>query len=84
MRPADKAWAALGLGILIYDLFAPRGETLSEACDRYRVKHPVITHLVLIAVSAHLARIVPPRYDALHGFDVVKVRWQDRRTDVAR
>ena len=35
MRAADKAWVTLAVGILAYEIAAPRGELMSEGMDRY-------------------------------------------------
>jgi hypothetical protein len=41
-------------------------ELLSEAVDRYRAKHPIITHLTVIYLAGHLTRRWPQRFDPLH------------------
>lgn len=70
MRPADRAWLAIGAGVLGYEALASRRrhdwELLSEACDRYRLRHPVIVYGLIIYLAAHLARIVPAPLDPLH------------------
>lgn len=66
MRHGDYAWAALGAGILVYEVLAPQGELLSEACDRYRRRHPILTTALVLYVAAHLLRRVPARVDPLH------------------
>lgn len=65
-RPADKAWITLAVGVLVWEIFAPDGELLSEAVDRYRRRRPLLTRLVIVYLSAHLSRIVPRRLDPLH------------------
>ena len=66
MRHGDYAWLALAAAILAYEAAAPRGELLSEACDRYRQRHPIITLGVIAYLAAHLARLIPRRVDPLH------------------
>lgn len=66
MRHGDYAWLALAATILAYEMAAPRGELLSEACDRYRHKHPIVTLGVIAYLAAHLARLIPSRIDPLH------------------
>jgi hypothetical protein len=39
---------------------------LSEAADRHREKHPILTHLGVIYLAGHLLRRWPPRLDPLH------------------
>ena len=65
-RPADCAWGALAALIVAYEACSPPGELLSEACDRYRRHHPVITDLSIIYVAAHLLRRWPTPLDPLH------------------
>lgn len=65
MKPGDWAWVSLGTGIFIYEIACPRGELLSEACDRYRNAHPLLTYAGIIYVAAHLARIIPEQVDPL-------------------
>ena len=64
-RPADRAWITLAAGILTYEILA-EDELLSEAVDRYRRRHPIITQMVIGYVAAHLLRIIPRRFDPLH------------------
>lgn len=72
MKPADWAWVALGAAVAAYELHAPRKdwELLSEACDRYRERHPIVIISAIILVAAHLTRVVPPRLDPLHQLAV--------------
>ena len=65
MRSGDIAWLAMALGVIAYEIGAPRGELLSEACDRYRARRPVATYAAIIFVAGHLARIWPRRIDPL-------------------
>lgn len=66
MRHGDAAWIALAIGVLAYEIAAPRGELLSEAVDRYRRRHPVITNTLICYLALHLMRGLPPRIDPLH------------------
>ena len=64
-KPATVAWAALASGIAVYEVMCPRGETLSEGVDR-ALERPYgrIAALGGIAVTAaHLANLIPQRYD---------------------
>lgn len=62
MRPADRAWITLGIGVVAWDVLAD--ETLSEACDRYLANRPWLTRLVVLTVSRHLTNDLRP--DPLH------------------
>lgn len=66
MRPADYAWLALAGFIVVYEALSPPGELLSEACDRYRCRHPILTDLTIVYVAAHLLRRWPQKADPLH------------------
>lgn len=72
MRAADYAWAVLAAGVTAYEVHASRRdwELLSEACDRYRERHPVLTRLVIVYLAAHLTRTIPGRVDPLHQLAV--------------
>lgn len=68
MRSGDYAWLALVLGVTAYEIKAALdggGELLSEACDRYRHAHPIITTTTIVYVAGHLARVWPRRVDPL-------------------
>lgn len=68
MRAADRAWTAIGAGVLAYEIAAAlkRWELLSEAADRYRRSRPVTTHLTVLYLAGHLLRRWPQRLDPLH------------------
>lgn len=70
MREADIAWLAIAAGVAAYEAAASRRrhdwELLSEACDRYRAAHPVITYGTVVYLAAHLTRLIPRRVDPLH------------------
>lgn len=69
MNPADIAWLALAAAILGYEITAATRrdwELLSEAADRYRAGHPVLTHLTVVYIAGHLTRRWPARVDPLH------------------
>jgi hypothetical protein len=66
MRPADYAWLTLAVAVIAYEAASPPGELLSEAVDRYRHRHPIITHAAILYVAAHLLRRWPQRIDPLH------------------
>lgn len=68
-RPADVAWLAVLGAVVAYDVVAAgrrEWELLSEACDRYRSRHPVLVHLAVSYVAGHLTRTWPARLDPLH------------------
>lgn len=87
MTPASKAWTALGIGIVIYELAAPPGQLLSEGVDRGIEKHPHLTRLGITLVALHLINGLPPRFDPLHRFWAVPVglrqRWRENRSALA-
>lgn len=71
MRAADRAWATIGVSVLVYEIAASLRrhdwELLSEACDRYRRAHPVITDTAIIYLALHLLRGLPAYIDPLHN-----------------
>lgn len=73
MRHADWAWTALAVAVIGYEAAAPDGQLLSEAVDRYREKHPVLTLGVICLIAAHLTRVIPSRLDPIH-LAAVKLR----------
>ena len=66
MRHGDWAWLALAGGVCAYEAYAAysKAELLSEACDRYRERHLILTHTVIVYLAGH--RKVPQRIDPLH------------------
>jgi hypothetical protein len=68
VKPADKAWICLFVGVAVYEMAAAlrRWELLSEAADRYRQRRPVTTHATVLYLAGHLLRRWPQRFDPLH------------------
>lgn len=69
MKPADRAWLGLAAAVLAYEITAAARadwELLSEAADRYRRRRPILTHLTVSYLAAHLLRRWPARLDPLH------------------
>lgn len=66
MTPSVRAWIVLALGVIGYDLAAPKGHTMSEQVDRWLVTHPRTTWAVGGIIFAHLLNITPGRFDVLH------------------
>lgn len=74
MQPSDHAWIAIGVGVLGWDMFCE--ETLSEAADRYMLRHPWMVRGVAFALAAHVCNLVKPQYDPIHGLFVLSRRWR--------
>lgn len=71
MRPADRAWLTLAVGVTCYEVAAflrHDWELLSSAFDRYRAARPVLAHVAVIYLALHLLRRIPPRFDPLGRF----------------
>jgi hypothetical protein len=66
MRPSDKAWIALGIGVGVYEVAAGDGELLSEAADRYMLSHPWLTRAAVAAIALHLCNAFPEQFDIIH------------------
>jgi hypothetical protein len=76
VRPADRAWIALGLGVVAWDVACDDGEMLSEASARYAKNHPLIAYAVIGSVAAHLVGGIPPWADPIHGVGAVLRAWK--------
>lgn len=63
---SKRAWGALALGILVYELAAPRGELMSEGADKALESHPLLTYATIGTVACHLANILPEWIDPIH------------------
>lgn len=67
---AARKWLALTVDILAYETeHWSDGELLSQACDGWIEKHPVLARGVIVSVglllTAHLANLLNDRHDAL-------------------
>jgi hypothetical protein len=63
---ANKAWAALSLGIVAYELACPIGETLSEGVDRALLTHRTATITAIGVTTLHLLNLLPQMIDPYH------------------
>lgn len=68
MQCSDYACIAGVVGVIAYDLWAPKGQTISEACDRYLLTNRLLTELVMALLYLHVSNRIPPRYDPIHRF----------------
>jgi hypothetical protein len=68
---SDKAWMTLGAAILAYEIWAPDGELLSEAVDRYLITHPIATKVITMTLVLHILNVVQPDYDPIHHLATV-------------
>ena len=66
MRAGDRAWIALGVGVVAWELRCPEGELLSESADRMIERHPWLVRAVAFALACHISNSVPERYDLIH------------------
>lgn len=62
----EKAWVALTLGIILYEMFAPPQQLLSEAIDRLLLRHPVLVRVGIMLVALHLINALPTKLDPIH------------------
>lgn len=63
--PAKAAWIGLGVGVSVYEMLCPDGQTLSEEVDRV-LENPRVKYLALGAIAvtaAHLANVLPEQID---------------------
>lgn len=66
MKSSDRAWIALGVGVVSYDLLCVEGQTLSEGADAAMLRHPWLVRAVAFALAGHVCNLVPVRFDAVH------------------
>jgi hypothetical protein len=65
MRPGAKAALAIWGAAIVWDIFCPKGETVSEAIERGlndKRTEPIVLGLVVLT-AAHLLRVLDERYD---------------------
>lgn len=75
IRPADRAWLALAIGVAGYEMFARDGELMSHSYDRWLVHRPVFTWAVTLITAAHLLNLLPDRWDP---YNFVFAAWRRR------
>lgn len=76
MRHSDVAWIALAAGVFSYDALCDEGDTMSEACDRYMLRHPWLVRCVAFGIAGHVCNLVQPRFDIVHWFFVLSRKWR--------
>jgi hypothetical protein len=65
MISGRQAWAAMAVGIVIYEVRADEGQLLSEIVDEWLESHPVLTRAAVGAVALHLLNLLPWYADPL-------------------
>lgn len=60
-----QAWAIMAAGIIAYELTCDERELLSVIVDGWLITHPILTRVVIGAVSLHLLNALPPVIDPL-------------------
>lgn len=78
---ARRAWTALGIGVLAYELACPEGELLSEGVDKALDKHPVLTTLLIGVTALHLLNKIPEKVDPYHQALSTVKRYSPETTD---
>lgn len=63
---AARTWAIIGGITLAHEYFCPPGELLSQGADRLLARHPITARLGILALSLHLANLLPEKYDPVH------------------
>lgn len=65
---AKRAWGALALSIVAYEIACPKGETLSEGIDRLMEtgKGKALAIGAVGLTAAHLINAIPEKYDPFH------------------
>ena len=67
LTPASRAWAALVVGIVSWEVFAPPEQLLSDEASRLVKSHPIGARVAIICIgallTAHLADLVDDSCD---------------------
>jgi hypothetical protein len=79
MNPAELKWLDIFFGILAYEIqHGADGNLLSEQCDRWIYKHPVLARVVIGTIGGvivlHLANLIPGAYDPVHRTKIASLR----------
>ena len=76
MSSATRAWGALALSIVAYEIACPKGETLSEGVDRLmETKSGKALAIGAVGLTAaHLINAIPQKFDPFH----YALLWKDR------
>lgn len=70
---AGRAWTALAMGIVAYEVACPDGQLMSQGCHRLLETHPILTRAVIGITALHLAGTLPPKLDPFHlGLKLLK------------
>lgn len=79
MRKPQAGDVAMG-AFLAWEVFAPPGQTITDAMHRTLRLNPVLGRILLFYATFHAAKFLPPRADAFHGLAGV-IRLQDKRLE---
>jgi hypothetical protein len=72
---ATRGWAAIGLGVLAYELACPQGELLSEGVDRALDRNRPLTVAAVGLTALHLLNALPDKADPFkRGLDLLRKR----------
>ena len=71
MNPATIKFLDIFLGIVAYEVqHSKDGNLLSEQCDRWVEKRPVLARMAIGTIGSvlvlHLANLIPVKYDPMH------------------
>lgn len=76
---AAHVWRGIAAAVIVHNVTAREGDTLSECMDGWIARHPVLWRAVIVAVAVHVGNVVPPRLDPVHWL-FVAARHRDRMT----
>ena len=62
-RPAYRALAVGGLGVLVWDVLCPPKETISDGVGALKAAHPFATVAITAVTAVHLLDWLPPTVD---------------------
>lgn len=69
MSPSARAWTALTVGVVGWDVLCPPGETLSAGFARGHRRKPWLMRALTAIMVCHLLDVLPKRLDLIHLLD---------------
>ena len=70
---AKNGWQTLIAGVIAFEIACAEGEMLSHGMDRLLEKYPIWPRIAVVLLAAHVANLIPTKYDAVSVvFNVVR------------
>lgn len=75
----DRAWLILIGLVLTYELTCREGELLSEAVDRFLLRHPFLTRFLVIQTALHLLNVYDAAPERFQYLDIYRAIFLARK-----